>query len=174
MFHRHPQPTMQNPQPYTEEMWKKMKLQYKYNKVLFALLEKTLNNDFFKEKIHMNMYKDPPSNEFNEVLEEWISRSIDRNPYIGHVFFKSHYRVDPLLELNSLKDIVDDFSRNVDFLSSKYGKIFVVFSTTIFLTEDPYVYPQTNWKSVLELVIHEGLLQSNCMYLRPKVFSIWS
>jgi hypothetical protein len=47
VFHRHPQPTSQNPQPYTKEMWKKMKLQHKYNKVLFALLKRTLNDDFF-------------------------------------------------------------------------------------------------------------------------------
>jgi len=60
-------------------MWKKMKLKHKYNKVLFALLEKTLSDDFFKGKIHMNLSKDPPFDEFNEVLEEWISRSIDGN-----------------------------------------------------------------------------------------------
>ncbi len=80
VFHKHPQIIVQNPQPYTKEMWKKMKLQHKYNKVLFALLEKTLNDDFFKGKICMNLSKDPPSNEFNEVLKEWISRSIDINP----------------------------------------------------------------------------------------------
>jgi len=28
----------------------------------------------------MNPSKDPPSDEFIEVLEEWISRSIDGNP----------------------------------------------------------------------------------------------
>jgi hypothetical protein len=61
-------------------MWKKMKLQHKYNKLLFVLLEKTLNNDFFKGKIYMNLFEDLPSNEFNKVLEEWISRSIDANP----------------------------------------------------------------------------------------------
>jgi hypothetical protein len=70
----------QNPHPYTKEMWKKMKLQHKYNKVLFVLLERTLSDDFFKGKIHMNLSKDPPSNEFNEVLEQWISRSVDINP----------------------------------------------------------------------------------------------
>lgn len=26
IFHKHPQPITQNPQPYTEEMWEKMKL----------------------------------------------------------------------------------------------------------------------------------------------------
>jgi hypothetical protein len=61
-------------------MWKKRKLQHKYNKLLFVLLEKTLNNDFFKGKIYMNLFEDLPSNEFNKVLEEWISRSIDANP----------------------------------------------------------------------------------------------
>jgi hypothetical protein len=71
-------------------MWEKMKLQHKYNKVLFVLLEKMLNDDFFKGKIHMNMSKDPPSNEFNRVLEEWISMSTDANPQIGLVCFESH------------------------------------------------------------------------------------
>jgi len=77
VFSNQPQPTMQNPH---EEMWKKFKLQHKYNKVLFVLLERTLIDDFFKGKIHMNLFKDPPFDEFNEVFKEWISRSIDRNP----------------------------------------------------------------------------------------------
>jgi hypothetical protein len=58
--------------------------------------------------------------------------------------FKSHYKVDPLLELDNLKDIVDDFLRNVNFLSSKYGKIFVVFITMNSLSENPNVHFQTN------------------------------
>jgi hypothetical protein len=59
----------QSPHPYIEEMWKKMKLQHKYNKVLFVLLDKTLNDDFVKGKIRMNSSKDPPSDEFNKVLK---------------------------------------------------------------------------------------------------------
>jgi hypothetical protein len=50
-------------------MWEKMKLQPKYSKVLFALLEMTLNDDFFKGRIYMNLSKNPPSDEFNKVLE---------------------------------------------------------------------------------------------------------
>jgi hypothetical protein len=142
VFHRHLQPKVQNPQPYTEEMWKKMKLQRKYSKVLFALLEMMLRDDFLKGKICINLFKDPPSNEFNEVLEEWISRSIIENPHMGLVRFKSHYRVNPFLELDSLKDIVDNFSRNVDFLGNKFGRIFAIFFTIIFLIEDPYVCSQ--------------------------------
>ncbi len=90
-----------------------MKLQHKYIKVLFALLEKTLSDDFFKGKICMNLSKDPRY----EVFEQWISRSIDRNPQMGSMCLESHYRVDPLLELDNLQDIVDDSSRNVDFLN---------------------------------------------------------
>ncbi len=74
---------MQNPHPYTKEMWKKTKRQHKYNKVLFALLERMLNNDFFKGKICMNPSKDPPFDEFNEVLESWISRSFEGNTQMG-------------------------------------------------------------------------------------------
>jgi hypothetical protein len=47
----------------------KIKLQHKYSKVLFALLERTFTNDFFKGNIHMNPFKDPPFDEFNKVLE---------------------------------------------------------------------------------------------------------
>jgi hypothetical protein len=50
-------------------MWKKIKLQHKYSKVLFVLLERTSTDDFFKGKIRMNPSKDPPSNEFNKVFE---------------------------------------------------------------------------------------------------------
>ncbi len=51
---------------------------------------------------------------------------------MGPMRFELHYRVDPLLELDSLKDIVDDSSRNVDFLNHKSGRTFVVFLTTNF------------------------------------------
>ncbi len=69
VVHKHFQPMAQSPHPYIEEMWKKMKLQHKYNKVLFVLLDKTLNDDFVKGKIRMNSSKDPPSDEFNKVLK---------------------------------------------------------------------------------------------------------
>jgi hypothetical protein len=46
-----------------------MKLQHKYNKVLFALLVRMLSDDVFKGKISMNPSKDPPSNEFNKVFK---------------------------------------------------------------------------------------------------------
>jgi hypothetical protein len=125
-----------------------MKLQHKYNKVLFALLKRTLNDEFFKGKIHMNLSKDSPSNEFNEVLEQWISRSTDENPHMGHVCFKSHYRVDPLLELDNFKDVMDSSSRNIDFLNHKLGRTFVVFSKMNFLSEDPDVYSLIDWENV--------------------------
>jgi hypothetical protein len=63
--------------------------------------------------------------------------------------FESHYRVDPLLEFDNLKDVVDDSSWNVNFLNHKLGRTFVMFSTTNFLNEDPNVYSLIDWKSVL-------------------------
>jgi hypothetical protein len=42
----------------------------------------------------MNPSKDPPSNDFNEVFKQWISKSVDGNPHMGLMCFKSHYRVD--------------------------------------------------------------------------------
>ncbi len=65
---------------------------------------------------------------------------------------KSHYRVNPLLKLDNLKDAMDDSSRNVDFLNNKSRRIFVIFSIMNSLTEDPNVYFQTDWnKRALEL-----------------------
>jgi hypothetical protein len=69
----------QSPHPYIEEIWEKIKLEHKYNKVLFMLLERTLNNDFFKGKIRMNPSKDLSSNDFNEVFEQWTTRFVDKN-----------------------------------------------------------------------------------------------
>jgi hypothetical protein len=148
-FHKHPQPTTQRSHLHIEEMWKKMKLQHKYSKVLFVLLEMTLNDDFFKGRIHMNSFKDPPSNEFNKVLKQWISKFVDENPQIGLVHLKLHYRVDPLLELDNLKDVVDNSSRTIDFLNNKSRRTFFVFSTTNSLSEDPNICIIIDWKNVL-------------------------
>jgi len=107
------------------------------------------NNNFFKGKICMNPSKDPPSDEFNEVFEQWISWFANENPHIGLVLLKSHYRMDPLLELDSLKDVMDGSSRNVNFLNSKSGRIFHVFPIMNFLNKDPNVHSITEWMSVL-------------------------
>jgi hypothetical protein len=48
-------------------------------------------------------------------------------------------RVDPLLELDNLKDVVNVYSR----------RTFVVFSTMNSLNEDLNVYFLTDWKNVL-------------------------
>jgi len=101
-----------------------------------------LNNDFFKGNIHMNLSKDPPSDEFNEVFEQLISRSIDGNPQIGPMRFELHYKVDPLLEFDNLKYVVDESSRNVNVLNNKSGTIFVIFLTMNSLNEDPNIYFQ--------------------------------
>ncbi len=55
----------------------------------------------------MNLSKDPLSDEINEILEQWILRFIEGNPHMGLMCFESHYRVDPLLEFNNLKDAMD-------------------------------------------------------------------
>jgi hypothetical protein len=68
VFHKHLQP-MAQVHILTLRRCGKNKLQHKYSKVLFVLLEKTFSDDFFKGKISINPSKDPPSNEFNEVFE---------------------------------------------------------------------------------------------------------
>jgi hypothetical protein len=66
---------------------------------------------------------------------------------------ESHYKVNELLKLNNLKDTTDNSSRNVNFLNSKYGRKFVVFSIMNFLSKDPNVYFQTDWKSILSSLL---------------------
>jgi hypothetical protein len=59
---------------------------------------------------------------------------------MGPVRFKSHYKVDPLLELDNLKDNVDSSSRIIDFMIHKLGSTFVMFLTTNLLSEDQDIY----------------------------------
>ncbi len=56
--------------------------------------------------------------------------------------------MDPLLELDSLKDVVDDFSRNVNFLNNKSRRIFVLLLTMNSLSKDLDVCFVIDWKSV--------------------------
>jgi hypothetical protein len=72
---------------------------------------------------------------------------------MGHVCLESHYRVDPLLEFDSLKDVMDNSSRNVDFLNHKSRRTFVVFSTMNFLSEDLDVCSLIDWKNVLSSLL---------------------
>ncbi len=59
---------------------------------------------------------------------------------MGLVCMELYHRVDPLLELNNLKDVVDGSSRNVNFLNHKSRRTFVVFLTTNSLSKDLDVY----------------------------------
>jgi hypothetical protein len=53
----------------------------------------------------------------------------------GLMHLESHYKVDPLLELDNL-DVVDGSSKNVDFLDNKSRRMFTMFSTTNSLSKD--------------------------------------
>ncbi len=68
---------------------------------------------------------------------------------MGLVHFESHYKVDRLLELNNLKDVVNGCSRNVDFVNNNSWRTFVVFSNMNSLNEDLNVCFFIDWKSVL-------------------------
>ncbi len=67
---------------------------------------------------------------------------------MGFVRFEFHYKVDPLLKLDNLKDVVDNSLRNVDFLNNKSKRMFVVFLITNSLNEDPNVCSIIDWKNV--------------------------
>jgi hypothetical protein len=58
---------------------------------------------------------------------------------MGFVCLKSHYWVDPLLEVDNHKDIMDNSLRNVDFLNNKLRRTFTMFSTMNSISEDPNV-----------------------------------
>lgn len=68
---------------------------------------------------------------------------------MGSMRFEFHYKVDPLLKLDNLKDVVDNSLRNVDFLNNKSKRMFVVFLITNSLNEDPNVCSIIDWKNVL-------------------------
>ncbi len=72
---------------------------------------------------------------------------------MGLMCLKLHYRVDLLLELNNLKDVVEGSSRNVNFLNNKSRKTFVVFLIMNSLSEDLNIFSLTNWKSVLSSLL---------------------
>jgi hypothetical protein len=76
---------------------------------------------------------------------------------MGLVHLKSHYRVDPLLEFDSLKDVVDSSSRNVNFLNHKSRKTFDVFSTNLKKKKGPrHLFFNRLEECPLKLVVHEG------------------
>jgi hypothetical protein len=83
--------------------------------------------------------------------------------------------VDPLLELHSLKDVVDGFSRNVDFSNHKLRKTFVVFLTTNSLNDDLDIYSLTNWRSVFLSLLSMKVSFKAIVYICHQFFlTIWS
>jgi hypothetical protein len=72
---------------------------------------------------------------------------------MGLMCIKLHYKVDPLLKFDNLKDVVDSCSRNVNFLNNKSRKTFAMFSITYSLSEDPNVCSLTNWKNIFSSLL---------------------
>jgi hypothetical protein len=66
-----------------------MKLQHKYNKVLFVLLKRTLNDDFFKGKIHMNPSKDLLSKNLTRFLRNGFQGQLMETHRLA-IFASSH------------------------------------------------------------------------------------
>jgi hypothetical protein len=64
------------------------------------------------------------------------------------VHLKSHYKVLLLLEFDNLKDVMNDYSRNFDFMNNKSRRTFVVLWTTNSINRYPYVYSFPYWKNV--------------------------
>jgi len=84
---------------------------------------------------------------------------------MGLMHLKLHYRVDPLLELNNLKDVVEGSSRNVNFLNNKLGRTFFVFLIMNSLSEDLNVFSLTNWKSVLSSLLSMKVAFKKIIYI---------
>jgi hypothetical protein len=71
---------------------------------------------------------------------------------MGPMSLKLHYRVDPLLEHDNLKDAVEGSSKNVNFLNNKLGKMLCSLTMNS-LNKDLDVYFLTNWKSVFSSLL---------------------
>jgi hypothetical protein len=84
---------------------------------------------------------------------------------MGPMCLKLHYRLDPLLELNDLKDIVEGSSMNVNFLNNKSRETFFVFLIMNSLSEDLDVCSLTDWKSVLWNLLSMKVVLKKIVYI---------
>jgi len=89
---------------------------------------------------------------------------------MGLVCLELHYKVDPLLELDNLKDVMDGSSRNVDFLNHKSMRTFAMFSTTNYLSEDLDVYSLIDWKSVISSLLSMKVAFKAIVYICNQIF----
>ncbi len=73
---------------------------------------------------------------------------------------------------------MDGSSRNVDFLNHKSGRttnvICCVFDNEVFKQGPKHLFFNRLETCILELIIHEGHLQNNYLYLRPNLLIILS
>ncbi len=89
---------------------------------------------------------------------------------MGHVYLESHYKVDPLLELDNLKDIVDDSSGNIDFQNHKSRRTFLVLLTTKSLSKDPNLCFLIDWKSVLSSLLSMKVIFKTIVCICDQIF----
>jgi hypothetical protein len=84
---------------------------------------------------------------------------------MGPMCLESHYNVDPLLELDNLKDVVHDSSRNVDFLNNKSRRTFTMFLIMNSIREDPNVCCLIDWKSVFSSLLFMKITFKAIVYI---------
>jgi hypothetical protein len=89
---------------------------------------------------------------------------------MGHVYLESHYKVDPLLELDNFKDIMDDSSGNVDFQNHKSRRTFLVLLTTKSFSKDPNLCFLIDWKSVLSNLLLMKVIFKTIVYICDQFF----
>jgi len=107
----------------------------------------------------MNPSKDVPSDDFIEILEQWIFKSNEGQPQMGPIHLESHYKVHALKELDNLKVIMEGSMRNIEFLHSKPTRSVALFSTMNYLVVNPNLCSLIDWRSVI----------SNLLALKVKI-----
>jgi hypothetical protein len=75
IFFRSPKPMVNNQKPYSNEDWHGKKVNHKFDKMLFSILDSEFNDKFYNQKMKLNLSFDAPLAKFTTTLRKWISNA---------------------------------------------------------------------------------------------------
>ncbi len=85
----------------------KKKVQHKFNKMFFSILDYEFNDKFYSEKMKLIPSNDVPLARFTTTLKKWIINVILKVIATKFVLLNSHYKYDRLNDMAKLLNIVD-------------------------------------------------------------------
>jgi hypothetical protein len=102
-----PKSITNNQKPYSNEAWREKKLKHKLEKILFSILDVTLNEEFYTQKMKLNLSNEALHVGFKIALKRLIKSTTPGGIVTKSILLDIHYMYDRVNDMAKLLDVID-------------------------------------------------------------------